>query len=319
MYRHQCLSVSILKLETEDDRRRSVELAWCDFKQYLGNCLPDEQPVVQCYSIQHKYSDGDCHPDDSYFVVTRDGDEVCTVCGEVKKDRLQQLENLYNNRPRPNTLQAARAVYQAAFHLHERIAQLCLKDPPIPKEYWIYIETAWNTCRRGAYSEQFTRSEVGRLLRSITGDLIEDVEPGLFIYRKFHERWISIRFILSGGRLRPPKISAKVLWDIEIRFMTVLHHWNTVRHSEECDKLHGKHKVRTDCHQSLGCRHNLPNYNFMLRQFLLDIAYRRPCEKYMVQELLGYLKKVKTSQRKTRLQQFWLRLCPLTNIPLYKD
>lgn len=261
--------------------------------------------------------------DSNLFVINYDGFSVCSQCGFVKEEMFNILESLYlHSNCEPGYITRAKLVYKATFHLHEREAQLCCKDPPIPEMYMDRIKETWSTCDRTEYSSLLTRTEIGKLLQSIEGTVLDsqgkERDAGEFIYRTYHERWICIRYILSGCRLKPPRLTGMMIMEIEKRFLNVLNNWNKVRHSKQCDRVHGKHKVETDCHLKYGCRHNLPNYNFMLVQFLWDIYYTTDVkERENIPGLTRYLKKVKTLQRRKKLEYYWKRLKKYTNLPLY--
>lgn len=133
------------------------------------------------------------------------------------------------------------------------------------------------------------------------------------VRKVYLERWVRIRYELTGQRPRP--MPYDLIQELEIRFLRVVRSWNYVRHHPDCPGNWG-----IPCHKKkkYKCRHNLPNYGFMFLQFFQDILAKDKEGKFeYVKEYFPYIKTLETPTRMNHLKQKWRELEQYTGLPLY--
>lgn len=211
-------------------------------------------------------------------VITRDGDLACPHCGWVTASA----------DPLPGHTDFARCRrtycgYNPIFHLNERIANLCCTDPVIPRDL---LELVWLAHSKGNYPRDATLwySDISRILGSVIvpPDLSEKYRgkrytksPLTDMKKKFAERWITIRYGITGER--PPPLPGDVIRSLQMRMACLLPAWKALRHAEDCDGM-------LKCHQRCGCRYKLPNAGLLISLFLYDIGgleLAQPYDKYL--------------------------------------
>lgn len=326
------------KLQERDD----LDSAWKDFESILSSSsgdAEDDQRLV-CESISADTAEF-CNYCDSFTMVTDStrGDRICTSCGACRPDyyshsdsadyvqaRLRQYKRPTAKGP------GTSASYAPVFHYHEHLRQLGCTDPPIPPGYWLVIRESWDRL-----------IDAGVIVRDpVTGDITKEDVYQLLLYAStsyqptrhapfphnilkwYMERWISIRYILVG--FRPPVFTKRFLMELEWRFLKVDQYWESVRHSEECKKKGNRPLFiltpeDKKCPREFRCRHNLPNFGWMLRQFIMDILYKNPNDRsfdqYKILLTFPYIPNMKTEARIRNLELYWELLEPFTGIPLY--
>lgn len=242
-----------------------------------------------------------CSHDVSH-VITRDGDIVCRCCAcvlchhrmvfhpEFRKRRGHGKSNKMVVFPTPIT-----TPYKSIFHFNERISQWTMQEPIIKDEVWdlIYTEYIFGPYPRTA---TFHKNDLARIIGSIAqkSGPTEWKVLGLSVGEptnvermqkrcrrrlsaKYLEKWISIRYTLTGYgpgdpflydtypghiayRLAGP--CPELIRFIKRLFLHVEQPFEYYRHTPECRRP-GRY-----CHKLYKCRHNLPHYNTMVRYFL---------------------------------------------------
>lgn len=244
------------------------------------------------------------------FFNDRNGDRVCVNCGMVL-----ETNNIVSVEPKVLLSQYQKVIqasYKHVFHWNERIAQLNCTDPEIPVAQWTKILHVWKLYNDRFVHRLFTKSTVIDLLTLTDKYYKHDRKTSL--RRIYTERWISIRFYLTGQR--PPSLTMEYISEIEKMFLLVVFNWNELRHAKDCKTPSNK------CHKlELGCRKNLPNYNFMHRQFIyhLNATHHDSAKFEWTYELLPYLPTLKTKSRLEELNRRWIEMEETTKIPLYED
>lgn len=126
--------------------------------------------------------------------------------------------------------------------------------------------------------------------------------------KKFTERWIRIRYEMTG--LRPPPITPEMRIDLQDLFLKVNLAWQFVRHDKRCDG--------TDCAlPGYKCRHNLGNYGFIFIQLFCHLAEHYPKRWEKAGEFLPYISTLKTRERLDWIKTKWKEMFQWTKIQLY--
>lgn len=264
----------------------TIEQAWTDFDSLLSLVRDD----VQKYESQRPT----CPTCQRGSVTsTRDGCVVCVCCGTVLDSRvLEQVRTKFWE-----TCTRKSSDYRPVFHWHERLAQLNCLDPDLPMEVEDAIDAVWQE-KRQFFSEQLTQFEVKSLLDLVTVWLKDNRNIEIDVRKKYQERWIRIRFELTGQR--PPPLTVDVITYLEHQFLTVVSVFQRLLRGDEDF-----------------CRHNLPNYNFMFQQFFRHLMATKPEEFGWVEQYLWYLPTLRTRSRIQHLEAMWIKLRPFTFLPVY--
>jgi len=115
---------------------------------------------------------------------------------------------------------------------------------------------------------------------------------------KFHERWITIRYRLTGKR--PPHLDRKVIRRIQTLFSCLLPPWNYIRHAPECNR-------EIKCHHVHKCCYKLPTYYFIIKELLFVVQTQEKIPDLMktYEPYLLYSMKAKAL---TKLKVIWTQL-----------
>jgi hypothetical protein len=89
--------------------------------------------------------------------------------------------------------------------------------------------------------------------------------------KKFHERWITLRYRLTG--LRPPALESHVVRGVQDRLITFKAPWNKLRHNPLC-------RGGMKCHKRHGCRFKLPDCALLIWLFMWDIGGKKLADVY---------------------------------------
>lgn len=212
------------------------------------------------------------------LIRTLEDDAVCTECGLVIDagvcDYSAEVDEGFARGKPQYILGATKRVwgtYRAIFHFNERLAQLCLAEPTIPAELWELIEMEFDFGdfeRTYPKAPNLTKADVAKICGSINvpDDLQEKFRSQKFKknplnnMKRFTEKWLTIRRKL--GAEAPPPLHPNDVEALQRDFVAILKPFNIFRHNENCP---GGPK----CHKSVAkCRHNLPNYNYIMFQLL---------------------------------------------------
>lgn len=269
--------------------------------------------------------------------VLPEDETVCTNCGLVVFDQAFMERR---GPPKESTLEywkgvldAAKAeakalpkgcTYQAIFHYNERLAQLDCTDPDIPKPLMdairkLHLERASGPGGREYLRQPFTREFIEReILAHVSWpkDLLINKKRNLrrkTPLQTFSERWIRIRYELTGLRPRPMTIEfRKAMQEL---FKDIANSWPEVRHDPHC-----RYATTGVCDGKRSrlfvCRHNLPHFNWMTQQMIIHLIHWNPAYSY-ADEYIDYLPAIETPKRLELLKQQWMRLYKYTGIPYY--
>jgi len=274
----------------------------------------------------------------SYFVETRDGDQVCESCGNVagrsdegfntcidsidfnrcgdvnfSKIKLIQVwgPKKYRKQENPKGW-----TYKALFHGAERIAQLDCSDPEIPATVMASIRAVYRqNYKPGQY---IGRKEVGDILEHVSWpeDQLKNKkgkERTKSVRKVYLERWIRIRYELTG--LRPEPVPEEFKEAFKQLFCAVVRGWCIVRHGLNCP---ARRSSMCYAPRQNGCRHNLPNYNFIFQQLISHLIDQDPIKNGFADMYLDYFPTLTTPKRRSALERYWKELFQYTKIPLYK-
>jgi len=221
----------------------------------------------------------DCCPNpdcDSIYapIITRDGDLVCRFCGWLVGSGL--LVSSHSDGQRTFVSYFG---YNPLFHLNERIANLSCTDPRIPDDLFELVKEEH---ARGHYPSDSTLwyEDIGEILKTVVvpAALAEKYRGKRYKYsaltdmkKKFHERWITIRYRLTGHR--PPPLDVPTIRLIQERLLAFLAAWRCLRHSAEC-------RGGAGCHKKWGCRFKLPDNSFLIWVFMYDIGGKELAQVY---------------------------------------
>lgn len=211
------------------------------------------------------------------LIGTREDSSVCVRCGlVVDSGQCDYSAPALKGYSRPKvvySLGAAKVLYgtyHAIFHFNERLAQLCLQEPPIPRKLWQLIAFEFDYGdfdRTYPDAKQLTKADVARICRSISvpEDLQEEYRSTKFKcnplkdMNRYTEKWLTIRKKLGGTA--PPPMHPNDVEQLQRDFLGLLRPFNYFRHNQGC--------LGRKCHKSPSkCRHNLPNYNYLILQLL---------------------------------------------------
>lgn len=208
-------------------------------------------------------------------VGTRDGDLVCGVCGWVCDSGLCAVT--YDDSQRTHRTYYG---YNAVFHLNERVANLNCTDPRLPDDLFALVaevHARWGFAADGS----LWHSHIGKILGlvEVPHRLQEKYRgkrytcaPLTDMRKKFHERWITLRYRLTGDR--PPPLSYSLIKGMRDRLVAFLVPWGYLRHGPDCD---GGMK----CHKRASCRFKLPDNAFLMWLFLADQGGEKVAEPYV--------------------------------------
>lgn len=216
--------------------------------------------------------------------------------------------------------------YQAVFHYNERLAQLDCYDPDIPRPimeqiYRIHFSRVHGANGKTYVKQPFTREFIEDEILShvVWPEEMRRNKKGN-IRRKtplqtFSERWIRIRFELTG--LRPPKMDKWFRLRMQELFKLIAYVWPTVRHDPLCTyDLTGRCSNQEES-KIFVCRHNLPHFNWMTQQLICHLLHQQPDIYGYSDAYIDYLPAIETAKRLELLKQQWLRLYKYTKIPYY--
>jgi len=212
------------------------------------------------------------------LIRTMEDNAVCILCGLVVDAGVCDYSaNTPKGQPRAKAayyLGAAKKLYgtyAAIFHFNERMAQLCLQEPPIPPKLWKLIESEFDFGdfeRTYPDPHNLTKQDISKICGSIKvpDRLRERYRSKKFKcnplddMKRFAEKWITIRRKLGGDA--PPPLHPNDIEAMQRDFVAILRPFNIFRHNEGCPQ-------GPKCHKSAAkCRHNLPNYNYIIYQLL---------------------------------------------------
>lgn len=231
------------------------------------------------------------------LIRTPEDNAVCTKCGLVVDAGLCDYSAEVPEgfaRPKAEYLLGATkrvwGTYRAIFHLNERLAQLCLAEPTIPAELWELIEMEFDFGdfeRTYPKAPELTKADIAKICGSITvpDDLQEKFRSKKFKQnplknmKRYTEKWLTIRKKL--GAERPPPLHPNDVLALQTDFVALLKPFNIYRHTDQC-------KGGPKCHLSSSkCRHNLPNYNYLMLQLLRRRGKAAIYKKYLPQLRTG--------------------------------
>jgi hypothetical protein len=208
-------------------------------------------------------------------VGTRDGDLVCGVCGWVCDSAVPAVGF-------DDTQRAHRAYYgyNAVFHLNERVANLNCTDPRLPDDLFALVKEVHarygfptdGTLWHGNIGQILGLVEVPFRLQEKYRGKRYTCAPLTDMKKKFHERWITLRYRLTGER--PPVLPYSLIKGMRDRLVAFLVPWRRLRHAPDCDG-----GVR--CHKRFPCRFKLPDNAFLMWLFMCDIVGEDGAEPYV--------------------------------------
>jgi hypothetical protein len=260
----------LLEQELEEDE---IRLVLNQAKRYRDQTLASIRAIKR-----DPYTCGLCYTYRDPVVQTAEGDTVCTGCGTVLADH--GVVDSFKDRER-----ARRGIsypgYKHVFHFNERVANLACDDPRIELDVFALIHEAyWLDREKRGGDGALWYDDVRRVLRSVTvpHDIAEKYRgkrykklPLTDLDQKFSERWLTIRYRLTGDR--PPEIDERVRRGIQLLFLGILPPFSHLRHKPECRREH-------KCHKRHGCAYKLPPYNFIIKELLYVHGGRELLNKY---------------------------------------
>jgi hypothetical protein len=212
------------------------------------------------------------------LVRTLEDDAVCSLCGLVVDSGVcDYAAPAPKGQPRAKAsyhLAAAKRLYgtyAAIFHFNERLAQLCLAEPAIPQELWCLIEVEFDFGdfeRTYPDAKALTKQDISKICGIIrVPDKLQEKyrskkfkQQPLSNMKRFAEKWLTIRKRLGGEA--PPPLHPNDINAMQRDFLALLRPFNIFRHNPGCSGGNKCHKGPTKC------RHNLPNYNYIIFQLL---------------------------------------------------
>lgn len=231
----------------------------------------------------------------------RTGDCICTGCGLVQGPILldslsyRELYDSYGNK-RPHLLvggnievprglpncdvKMASAPYSEITYLNERIAQWRQLEPPIPYKDYAAISNAY--AGDGRHTD---KTEIRALLGGIDAARKAAGKKPRFI-RKYLEKWLSIRFQLTGVRSRGCYAPDWLVQAVRTRFAEILRPFK--------DRIKNKG------------RYSIINVNFMFRR-IFDLE---GMQWYAVD-----FPPLRTDSKRRRLVNMWVECCEYTRYP----
>lgn len=177
--------------------------------------------------------------------------------------------------------------YDRLFHLNERLGQLLLAEPPIPSEIWELLQTEFDFGefeREYPKPDDLTRNHIRAMCRSVRVPtrIQEKYRSTKFKcnplrdLKRYAEKWLTIRKKLGGNA--PPKLHPNALHRLREEFLMLKRPFNIMRHKPDCPG-----NTRT-CHKSAArCRHNFPNFNYVILQLLRRQGLHKTFAPYLPQ------------------------------------
>lgn len=241
-----------------------------------------------------------CGNDDFVDDISR-GDTICNICGLVQSvifsdaKPYSELFDDYGNRSYPGTLFGFSAVpislpnlrvnvqsapYSEATYLNERIAQWRQIEPAIPQNDELCICTAYK-----GDGESVSKDEIRALLAGIDTRRIGRGKQARFI-RKYLEKWLSIRFMLTGVKSRGCVAPDWLVNAVRKRFNSIL--------------------VPFKKHLKGNGRYSMINLNFVFRR-IFDIE---GVPWYSID-----FPPLKTESKRRKLVNMWVECCKYTGYP----
>lgn len=295
-----------------------VELAWRDFEK-LTNEKEDDNVVGDCCRYCFGYN---------LLVDQERGQLVCSDCAACQPD-------YWSDTVRDNKSQilcsfkASRmsAAYDSLFHFNERLRQLNKTDPFPPACYWKVIKASWISHTRSGllkHGQRLSKTDVASILQ-----VASEISPTNSckdphrIKQLYMERWVSIAWKLTHRG--PPNLSTLFMTELTTMFLLVSYNWEKVRHGKGCTNrpiFTSDQDKKEKCKRQFGCRHNLPNFNWMMNQFVNRIIARpkdRSLLQYSILITQNYIPVMKTEARIEVLERYWKLLYQYTRIPLYRN
>lgn len=246
---------ALLIRELEEDEVRLVLRQAKEYRnETLGAIRARKRDPLAC-----KY----CYTHLDPVVSTPEGDYVCTGCGLVVNS-LYIAEGFEDFRRTRCTYPG----YKHIFHFNERVANLACDDPRIPMDiFQLILQAHWLDSERRGRSDVWY-DDIRRILRSV--EVPYEIQekyrgkrykclPLTNLDQKFSERWLTIRFRLTGER--PPRLDPTVRRGIQLLFLGILPPFSYLRHKDGCKK-------ERKCHKTFGCAYKLPPYNFIIKELL---------------------------------------------------
>lgn len=241
-----------------------------------------------------------CYSYGTAVVQTDEGDTVCTGCGLVLSSNAV-LEG-YEDFKRSHCTYPG---YKHVFHFNERVANLACDDPTIPDDVFALVQVAyWRDVEQRRGDSALWYGDVRRILRSVT--VPEDISefyrgkrykclPLTDLDQKFSERWLTIRYRLTGQR--PPLIDPPTRRGIQLLFLGILPPFSSLRHKENCDR-------GSKCHKKFGCAYKLMPYNFIIKELLFVLGGRQLLDKYS-----RYLLHTTSASSLQKIRSQWDGIC----------
>jgi hypothetical protein len=162
-------------------------------------------------------------------------ENVCHSCGDVHSTEFSVASNEYF---KDHYTFKYNNFYQAKFHFNERMSQWCNQEPHIPDSHLRKILGACTEYEsRGTKLE--SKRDIQRILRSI----------GKYYSKKYLEKWLTILQIYHRKSFYPVPENTLVE-SLQYMFSSIMSPW-----------------FKTKPHE----RKHLPNYNYIIRQFLYII------------------------------------------------
>jgi len=188
----------------------------------------------------------------------------------------------------PNLAQSsASALYTHPTYLNERLGQWRQLEPPISlKDRGAIMYAYWGSSQRPAIENlTTTKAEIRRLLVALDKQRVARGKKPRFI-RKYLEKWLTIRYILTGHASRGTVAPDWLVREIQTRFERNLASFKT--------DIKGRG------------RYSIINLNFVIRR-ILDLVGMRW---YAVD-----FPPLKTESKRKRLVQMWVTVCRCTGWP----
>jgi hypothetical protein len=287
-----------LEEELEEDEVRLVLNQAKQFRdQTLASVLARRRDPLSC-----RY----CYTYRDPVVTTDAGDSVCTGCGLVLSS-FCPAEGFEDYRRSHCTYPG----YKHVFHFNERVANLACDDPRIPLDVFTLIHDAHgrDVAKRGGERSRWY-DDVRRILRSV--EVPYDIQekyrgkrykklPLTDLDQKFSERWLTIRFRLTGDR--PPLVDGKTRRGIQLLFLGILPPFSSLRHKAECDRS-------SKCHKKFGCAYKLPPYNFIIKELLYVLGGRE-----LLNQFGRYLLHTSSASSLAKIRGQWDQICHANKWP----
>lgn len=258
-----------------------------------------------------------------FLVCTRDDVCVCSLCGYVQSSNNTFINNDSYGFSGAELLERwleaeAKTTYQRIFHFNERLSQLNHCEPAMPLELFnLLVQRYYKKYMQGAVPlpDELTKEDIMALCKEtkVPAQLQEKYKSQKFKkkphtdLKRYAEKWISLRMLLGGNVPEPLSESEKER--LRCRFLEAEKAFNRIRHHPACRNLGA---ATGNCHTdpNLRCRHNFPNFNYIMVQLMVleGIA-----ERYMV-----WLPQLKTKSKIEDLNHLWSKICKQNRWPFFK-